>query len=268
MSGDVEPAPAGLHEVPPLRDADYAREDAASAAVASDAGMVDEDMIAPVVDIDGNGRSFRRRKGRKGGDAPVAPAESAVEAAQDPVVEEAAAAPATAPEHPAAEPGADEPSVSPVDSIDPENLVDAETLVEPEQPDEPDVAPAGPLNPDYDFEQTRATEAVLVPARPDADSDIRVETMVTMEPPDADADAMDLTPEPDVWPVPEAMVVIVEHEDEPLVTSEPDASDHAAGTEGNNELGLSVDWGKPGDPSGGPEDDPVAGEPDTEPKTR
>ena len=245
MSGDVEAAPPpGLREVPPLQDADYSREDAASAAVASDAGTVEEDMIAPVVDIDGNGRSFRRRKGRKGGDAAAAPAEAAVDAAEDPVVEEAAAALATVPEPdpgPAGEPGT--PSASPVDSIDPENLVDAETLVAPEPPDELDAAtpaPETPIGSDYDLENTMAVEAVVAPPEAEPDPDVMVETMVTVEP--------TVTTEPDVT----------------AVTAEPEA---AAGS-------LSVDWGKPAEPgeaatTATTADDPVTDEePEAEPEPK
>ncbi len=147
-------SPASLHEVPPLTADEEWGEGATAVTPPPAAAPLQEDLIAPVVDIDGNGRKRRSRSRARKEEAPAAPSsETAAEAgptvaeasgpvaAADPVVEEAAAALEAEPEvgpvevlphevsPPAAPPAvASVPAASPADSIDPERLIDAERL--------------------------------------------------------------------------------------------------------------------------------------------
>ena len=194
------PAPAPLREVPPLKEAAGSDEAAAVAVATADAAPEMEDPIAPVVDIDidGNGRSFRRRSRRKGGAEPVV--------AQDPVLEEAAAA-----LEPEREPEAESAPVSAAagaaaDSIDPETLVDPERLIGshplpgPEKTHEPD-APADPGS-DYDLKQALAGSAIA--AAPEA----AVQPRETEQP--EETVQPEETEQPEETVAPEPVVAIVE----------------------------------------------------------
>ena len=167
--------PAPLREVPPLQEQ------------APSGQAADEDLIAPVVDIDGNGRTRRRRLRRKGGNGGAPGADSGGrEVEEDPVIEEAAAALASVPA--VDEPEA--PSVTPADSIDPENLVDAEPPVgagavetdvvpQADPGSQADISEATVLaepgspaedGPDYDLEVAMAVEAAIAEADSEPES--------------------------------------------------------------------------------------------------
>jgi len=128
-------APAALRQVPPLPDeADWSD----GSSPAAEAPPLEEDLIAPVVDIDGNGRARRGRSRRRGGDETSPPGESADSEPGD--SESAESEPADS--GPADSGPADSveatsaPSGDPADSIDPEALVDARVASEA-KPDRP-----------------------------------------------------------------------------------------------------------------------------------
>ena len=155
--GFADPAassPATLRQVPPLREAG----DPDGAVAAGADGAVEEDPLAPVLDIDGGGRTRRRRSSRRrphdaepaagepvGEDIGELPAEDVV--AEDVVApaaaEPAAAEPAASDWAPAA--GAVEPVEPAPDAVVATQLLDAEPAVVAE-PVEPSPAgdPAGP----------------------------------------------------------------------------------------------------------------------------
>jgi len=171
-SEDASASPAPLRQVPPLLDED----DWSQGATISPAPPVQEDLIAPVVEIDGKNRA-RRGRGRAtdddGSEASDAlgvalddPKSTAgiKEPSEEPTLEE----PTTATEAVAAT-GTRTPLHAQADSIDPAGLIDPEDLTSPDPTGEPDVVvdPGRPTHdgpshdgpahdgPDYDFKVAR-----------------------------------------------------------------------------------------------------------------
>ncbi len=179
-SDDGSLASAQLRPVPPLPD----ESEWSQGATITPAPPVDEDLIAPVVEIDGKGRA-RRGQGDgepepavaaevatgdgliaaepvpdEAGDGPVA-AEPVPDEPARPVVEGAAVDEPTSEEPVPDEPRA--PSNASADSIDPESLVDTEHLTAADGTVEPDVVadPARATLPgaEYDFKEDKGAEA-------------------------------------------------------------------------------------------------------------
>jgi len=212
-------SPAPLRQVPPLAD-DAEWGDGATAPVRSAAAPLEEDLIAPVVDIDGNGRNRRGRGRRRGGDevggepsvdtaaeepVPVedaGPVEDAVPAEDAGPVEDAVpvedvvpvveAGPVVVEAEPAVEEAAaalaavpvqDEPerSSDPTDSIDPEAVLAVEAPAEGEG----DAGGDSPVGPDGIVEPAPVggpDDELVEATEPRDPTDVMVETMVEVDP--------------------------------------------------------------------------------------
>ena len=215
-------SPANLREVPPLdRPADAA------------AGpVVEEDLIAPVVDIDGGGRARRRRSRRHGQEEPAA-AEAPVHEAG--VADEAAAVEA---EGPAA---VDEPVPVPVDEAP---AAEEPVVTADEAPAKPEAAAPLAVDEMAAVDEMVAAEPPVAeePAEPPAVEEPAAEPVVALdetpvEPvvaegpgpvvaPDAlPAEPVDQAPPPAAAPEPEPEPVVVEEATallaEPAVVEEP-----------------------------------------------
>lgn len=155
-------SPAPLRQVPPLLDDD----DWSQGATISPAPPVQEDLIAPVVEIDGKNRARRGSARATDGDgseasdalglAPDDPKSTA--GINEPSEESTLEEPTTVTEAVAAT-GTRIPLHAQADSIDPAGLIDPEDLTSPEPAGEPDVIvdPGFPDHdgPDYDFKVAR-----------------------------------------------------------------------------------------------------------------
>lgn len=249
----VEPLPPGvephvpsspaLRGVPSLKEGD-------GAAVASEP-VVEEDLIAPVVDIEDSGRSRRRRRrrGHEPADAPVAAAEDeavdvaavtddaeprtvsreAAEAALEDLLGEpdVVPAPTAAEPEPAAQPeAASEPEPEPQPEPEPEPLVTstvepvAEPVAEPLEEREPEVVAEPIVSP------VEEAAVVLEPAAGPEPGDVPPPPPETAVPAEPEATAEPAMPEPQplepvAWPEPTATAV-VEPEPEPTAIVEPE----------------------------------------------
>jgi limonene-1,2-epoxide hydrolase len=204
-------SPAPLRQVPPLADDEWAAGGGATASAAPSPNRPhEEELIAPVVDIDGNGRSRRGRGRRRGGQDPDQSGETAPgpsgptggpaeppPVTADPVLHEAAAALASA-----------------ADSIDPEALVDPRPPDEPAGPTPTATSDPGLSPPDWDFESAEFDAP--------ADTDVTaVVPAVGVEPAATGVDPAATGPEPAV-PVEPAVAVETMVEVDPRVVVEPE----------------------------------------------
>jgi limonene-1,2-epoxide hydrolase len=201
-SGLVEPLPPGYEEAAaaaahaPLREVPPLDEDGAAAAPGE---VVEEDLIAPVLDIDGGERRRRRRSRRRGQEEPKTEdggwAAIAGEEPEPVPVDEVTAAPAVEAE-PVAADEADEAEADAADGVPPTMLVEPDSLatgphppvvVEPEPPTDEDlvVPEAEPLlaEPEMEAEPEPATAADAdgdaLPAEPEV---VAVDEAVVVEP--------------------------------------------------------------------------------------
>ena len=244
MEPHVPSSPATLRGVPPLREGD-------GATVASEP-VVEEDLIAPVVDIEDSGRSRRRRRrrGHEPADAPVAAAEdeavdvapveddaepeTASREAAEAALEDLLAEPDVVPAPTAAQPepaaqteAAPAPEPEPQPEPEPEPVVTsrvepiAEPVAEPLEEREPEVVAEPVVAP------VEEVTVVVEPAAGPEPGDVPPpppEAAVPAEP-EPEATAEPATPErqplgPVTWPEPTATAV-VEPAPEPTAIVEP-----------------------------------------------
>jgi limonene-1,2-epoxide hydrolase len=167
-----EPAPGALREVPPYQEA-------GAAAPAGDTEVVEEALIAPVLDMDRTGR--RRRRGRRGADE-----EST--AGDAPAAEEPAADAATVGNADAA--GVDITDADAVIVVDtPPDVdviveTDAETEVVVVSDD--DIPEAPPMAIDDDGPPTEAVDMVAITEEPKVEAEVPAAEPAAAEPPSPD----------------------------------------------------------------------------------